>query len=97
MTPPSNILDFLISQLGKYKDALEVLVLKQKNMDAALRFCAWCTDIEIRQKLSEESSIWRDNQETSKVGRKPPRVGIQKPSNAYTVLLRLLLTRFVSI
>nr|CDS32463.1 tgf beta receptor associated protein 1 [Hymenolepis microstoma] len=79
----------LLGKLNKYDEALEVLVLKQKDVGAALRFCASCTNIEMQQKLIENSTLW-SHQEIGDRASKFPHMETPKP-NVYTVLLKLLL------
>ncbi|VDN99974.1 unnamed protein product, partial [Rodentolepis nana] len=80
----------LLGKLKKYDEALEVLVLKQKDIGAALRFCASCTSIEMHQRLVENSTLW-NHQENGDQTSKPLNTENPKP-NVYTVLLKLLLT-----
>lgn len=90
---PVDLFNLLFSQLNKYDEALRVLVFKEKNLGAALRFCAWCTNIEVHQRLTEHSTLW-NHQEIDEPVARSRHMKIPK-SNAYTVLLKLLLTRFV--
>ncbi|KAM3180611.1 hypothetical protein ACTXT7_015947 [Hymenolepis weldensis] len=80
----------LLGKLNKYDEALRVLVFKEKNLGAALRFCAWCTNIEVHQRLIEHSTLW-NHQEIDEPVARSRHMKIPK-SNAYTVLLKLLLT-----
>ncbi|VDL19526.1 unnamed protein product [Hymenolepis diminuta] len=80
----------LLGKLNKYDEALRALVLREKNLGAALRFCAWCTNIELHQRLTEHSTLW-NHQEIDEPVARSRHMKIPK-SNAYTVLLKLLLT-----
>lgn len=80
-------------QLKKYEVALELLLTQQpSNMQAALRFCAWCASLEARQRVAELSALWLpasgDPHNTQTAS--------DRAADAYTVLLQLLLNRWVS-
>ncbi|KAM7538214.1 hypothetical protein Aperf_G00000067854 [Anoplocephala perfoliata] len=79
----------LLGKLRKYDEALEVLVLKQRNLESALRFCAWCTDLEARQRLTEQSVLWNHQETNSNI---KGSLKTAPKTEVYTVLLRLLIT-----
>ncbi|KAL5109847.1 hypothetical protein TcWFU_001747 [Taenia crassiceps] len=76
----------LLGKLKKYSEALEVLLLRKRNFNAALHFCAWCANLETRQKVADQSVFWccKDSN--------PPKASPRLPvtPDAYTVLVKLL-------
>lgn len=66
--------------------------MKQQNLELALRFCAWCTDLEARQRLTEQSVLW-NHQETNCNTKTSLKTAPK--SEVYTALLKLLITRSV--
>nr|CDS17664.1 transforming growth factor beta [Echinococcus granulosus] len=77
----------LLGKLKKYNEALELLLLRKRDLDAALRFCAWCATLEARQKVAEQSVLWcHQDKNASKASSQVPLT-----PHVYTVLIQLLL------